>query len=56
MSLFSHYNSHIRIAYVQLLLDLKTLGITLDYDYNRVLVANFIVRSTLIDQIKDKQV
>ena len=41
--------AHIRTAYVPLLLDLKTLGINLDYDYHGALVANFIVRLTLID-------
>ena len=38
-----------------LLLDLKTLGINLDCDYNGALVANFMVRPTLINQIKSKQ-
>ena len=46
--------AHIYIAYVPLLLDLKTLGITLDCGYHEALVANFMVRSTLIDQIRDK--
>ena len=41
--------AHIRTAYVSLLFDLKTLRINLDCDYNRALVANFVVRSTLID-------
>ena len=45
---------HIRTAYVPLLLDLKTLGINLDCDYQRAVVANFVVRPTLIDQIKGK--
>ena len=35
--------AHIRIAYVPLLLDLKTIGISLDYDYNGALVASFVV-------------
>ena len=47
--------AHIHTTYVLLLLDLKTLGITLDYDYHEDLVAIFVVRPTLIDQIKDKQ-
>ena len=47
--------AHIHIAYVPLLLDYKTLGITLPYDYHGALIANFMLRSTLIDQIKDKQ-
>ena len=41
--------AHIRTTYVPLLLGLKTLGITLDYDYNGALIANFVVRPTLID-------
>ena len=44
----------IRTAYVPLLLDLKTSGITLEYDFHGALVANFMVRPTLIDQIRDK--
>ena len=47
--------AHIRIAYVPLLLDFKTWEITCDCDYNGVLVANFVVRPTLIDQIREKQ-
>ena len=41
--------THIRTAYVPLLLDLKTLGINLGCDYHGALVANFMVRPTLID-------
>ena len=47
--------THIPTAYVPLLLDLNTLGINLDCDHNRALVANLVVRSTLIDQIRGKQ-
>ena len=47
--------AHIRTAYVPLLLDLKTLGISLDYNGYRALLASFVVRSTLVDQIKRKQ-
>ena len=46
--------AHIRIVYVPLLLDLKTSRINLDCDYNGALVAKFVVRLTLIDQIKSK--
>ena len=35
--------AHIRIAYMPLLLDLKTMGIKLDCDYNGALVTNFMV-------------
>ena len=41
--------AHIHTAYVPLLLDLKTLGTTLDCDYNGAFVANFMVKPTLID-------
>ena len=47
--------ANIRTTYVLLLLDLKTLRINLDRDYNGASVANFVVRPTLIDQIRDKQ-
>ena len=41
--------AHIRTAYMPLLLDLKTLGVGLDCDYNGALMASFVVRPTLID-------
>ena len=47
--------AHIRTAYVPLLLDLKTLGVSLDYDCSGALVANFVVRPALVDQIRGKQ-
>ena len=34
---------------------MKTLGVSLDYDGYGALVANFVVRPILVDQIKDKQ-
>ena len=37
------------------LLDMKTLGVSLDYDGYGALVANFVVRPILVDQIKGKQ-
>ena len=46
--------AHIHTAYVLLLLDMKTMGISLDYNGYGDLVASFVVRSTLIDQIKGK--
>ena len=46
--------AHIRTAYVPLLLDLKTLRITLNCYYNGALITNFVVSLTLIDQIRDK--
>ena len=47
--------AHIRTAYVPLLLDMKTLRISLDYDGCGALLASFVVRSTLVDHIKGKQ-
>ena len=52
---FSITLAHIRTTYVPLLLDLKTLGITLDCDYNGALVANFVMKLTLINQIRNNQ-
>ena len=46
--------AHIRTAYVPLLFDLKTLGINLNCDYHGALIANFVVKPTLVDQIRDK--
>ena len=45
---------HICTAYVPLLLDMKTLGITLDYDGYGALLASFVVKPILVDQIKGK--
>ena len=47
--------THICTTYVPLLLNLKTLRVNLDCDYNGALLTNFVVRSTLIDQIRSKQ-
>ena len=41
--------AHVRTAYVLLLLDMKTLGISLDYDGYGALLASFMVRQTLVD-------
>ena len=46
--------AHVRTAYVPLLLDMKTMGIGLDYDGYGALIASFVVRPTLVDQIKGK--
>ena len=46
--------AHIYTTYVPLLLDMKTLRVNLNYDGYGALVANFVVRSTLVDQIKGK--
>ena len=47
--------AHICTAYVPLLLDMKTLGVSLDYNGYGALIANFVVRPTLVDLIRDKQ-
>ena len=47
--------AQIRTTYVPLLLDMKTLGLNLDYDGYGALLASFVVRPSLIDQIRGKQ-
>ena len=47
--------AHIRTTYVSLLLDMKALGLNLDYDGYGALLASFVVRPSLIDQIRGKQ-
>ena len=47
--------AHIRTAYVPLLLDMKIMRVSLDYDGYGELIANFVVRPTLVNQIKGKQ-
>ena len=46
--------AHIRTAYVSLFLDLKTLGISLDYDGYGVLVTSFVVKPTLVNKFQRK--
>ena len=46
--------AHICTTYVSLLLYMKTLGISLDYDGYGALLASFVVRPTLVDQIKSR--
>ena len=46
--------AHIHTVYVSLLLDIKTLGISLDYDGYGALLANFVVRLVPINQIRGK--
>ena len=47
--------AHIHIAYVPLLVDMKTLGLNLDYDGCGALLASFVVRPLLVDEIRGKQ-
>ena len=48
--------THIQTAYIPLLLDMKTIGISLDYDGYGALITSFVVRPILVDQIKGKQI
>ena len=47
--------AHICTVYVSLLLYMKTWGISLDYDDHGAMVASFMVRPTLVDQIRGNQ-
>ena len=46
---FSKILAHIYTAYVPLLLDMKTMSLSLDYDGYEALVASFVVRPILVD-------
>ena len=46
--------AHIRTVYVLLSFDLNALRINLDYDGHGALLANFVVRLSLVEQIKGK--
>ena len=48
--------AHIRTAYVPLLIDMKVLRINLDYDGHGALLANFVVRPSLMKQIRGNQI
>ena len=48
--------SHICTAYMPLLLIMKILVVNLDQDEYGALLANFVVRPTLVDQIKGKHI
>ena len=47
--------AYICTAYVPLLVDMKALRINLDYDDSGALLANFVVRPSLVDQIRVNQ-
>ena len=47
--------AHIRTAYVPLLMDMRILRLNLDYDSHGALLASFVVRSSLVDQVRGKQ-
>ena len=44
--------AYIRTAYVSLLVEMKALRINLDYDDSGALLANFVVKPSLVDQIR----
>ena len=46
---------HICAAYVPFLIDIRALGVNLDYDGHRALLANFVMRPSLVEQIRGKQ-
>ena len=47
--------AYIHTAYVPLLIDMKALGINLDYDDSGALFVNFVVRPSLVEQIRGNQ-
>ena len=47
--------AYIRTTYVPLLVEMKALRINLDYDDSGALLANFVVRPSLVDQIRLSQ-
>ena len=47
--------AYICTAYVPLLIDMKALRINLDYDDSRALLANFVVKPSLVEQIRGNQ-
>ena len=52
---FSATLAHIQTAYVPILMDMRTLGLNLSYDGHGALLASFVVRPSLVDQIRGKQ-
>ena len=47
--------AYICTAYVPLLVEMKALRINLDYDDSGALLANFVVKPSLVEQIRRKQ-
>ena len=47
--------AYLRTAYVPLLVEMKALRINLDYDDLGALLANFVVRPSLVEQIRGNQ-
>ena len=46
--------AHIHTTYVPLLMNMKTLRLNLDYDSHGALLTHFMVRPSLVDQIRGK--
>ena len=46
--------AHIRTAYVPLLMDIRTLGLNLDYDSHGALLVSYVVILSLVDYIRGK--
>ena len=47
--------AYIRTAYVPILMEMRTLGLDLSYDGYGALLAIFVVRPSLVDQIRKRQ-
>ena len=47
--------AYIRTAYVPILMEMRTLGLDLSYDGYGALLASFVVRPSLVDQIRERQ-
>lgn len=43
--------AHLRVTYMPLLIELRSLGVELEVENCRTLIANFRVRPTLIDKV-----
>ena len=47
--------AHMRVTYMLLLIELRSLGVELEVENYRALIANFLVRPTLIDKVHQMQ-
>ena len=51
----SAFLAYIRTAYVPILMEMRTLGLDLSYDGCGALLASFVIRPSLVDQIRGRQ-
>ena len=51
----SAFLAYIRTTYVPILMEMRTLGLDLSYDGYGALLASFVVRPSLVDQIRGRQ-